>query len=74
MQEGVLTSAAEGDIGCIFGLGYPPYTGGPLSLIDTIGAESFVAECRRLARRYGPRFAPPRLLRTMAKKGERFYQ
>jgi 3-hydroxyacyl-CoA dehydrogenase/enoyl-CoA hydratase/3-hydroxybutyryl-CoA epimerase len=74
MQDGVLTSAAEGDIGCIFGLGYPPYTGGPLSLIDTIGAEPFVAECRRLARRYGPRFKPPRLLRTMARTGGRFHQ
>ena len=74
MQDGVLMSAAEGDIGCIFGLGYPPYTGGPLSLIDTVGVERFVAECRRLARQCGPRFNPPRLLRTMARQGERFHK
>jgi len=73
MQDGVLISAAEGDIGCILGLGYPPYTGGPLSLIDTVGVERFVAECKRLAKKYGERFTPPKLLKKMAKEGKRFY-
>jgi len=73
MQDGVLMSAAEGDIGCILGLGYPPYTGGPLSLIDTVGVERFVMECKRLAKKYGDRFAPPKLLRKMAKDGKRFH-
>jgi 3-hydroxyacyl-CoA dehydrogenase/enoyl-CoA hydratase/3-hydroxybutyryl-CoA epimerase len=73
MQDGVLISAAEGDIGCILGLGYPPYTGGPLSLIDTVGVERFVSECKRLAKKYGERFAPPKLLKKMAKEGKRFH-
>jgi 3-hydroxyacyl-CoA dehydrogenase/enoyl-CoA hydratase/3-hydroxybutyryl-CoA epimerase len=66
-------SAAEGDIGCILGLGYPPYTGGPLSLIDTVGVERFVMECKRLAKKYGDRFAAPKLLRKMAKEGKTFH-
>jgi 3-hydroxyacyl-CoA dehydrogenase/enoyl-CoA hydratase/3-hydroxybutyryl-CoA epimerase len=74
MQDGVLESAAEGDVGCILGLGYAPWTGGPLSLIDTVGVGRFVSECKALAKRYGPRFDPPRLLRKMAKEGKGFYQ
>jgi 3-hydroxyacyl-CoA dehydrogenase/enoyl-CoA hydratase/3-hydroxybutyryl-CoA epimerase len=73
MQEGVLESAAEGDVGCILGLGYAPWTGGPLSLIDTVGVERFVAECKAMAKKLGPRFDPPRLLKKMAKDRKTFY-
>jgi 3-hydroxyacyl-CoA dehydrogenase/enoyl-CoA hydratase/3-hydroxybutyryl-CoA epimerase len=72
-EEGVLDDAPSADVGAILGWGYAPYTGGPLSFIDTIGAKDFVAEADRLAEAYGPRFAPPKLLRDMAEKGESFY-
>jgi 3-hydroxyacyl-CoA dehydrogenase/enoyl-CoA hydratase/3-hydroxybutyryl-CoA epimerase len=74
MEEGVLTDPEDGDVGGIFGLGFAPYTGGPLSLIDTVGVATFVAECDALAKKYGDRFTPPKLLRDMAAKGETFYK
>jgi 3-hydroxyacyl-CoA dehydrogenase/enoyl-CoA hydratase/3-hydroxybutyryl-CoA epimerase len=73
LEEGVLTDPADGDIGAIFGWGFAPFTGGPFSLIDAVGAEAFVRESDRLAQQYGARFAPPQLLRDMAAKGESFY-
>lgn len=73
MEEGVLRDVADGDIGAILGWGFAPFTGGPLSLIDTVGLEEFVRECDRMAQQYGERFAPPQLLRDMAEKGETFY-
>lgn len=74
MEQEVLTDPADGDVGAMLGLGFPPYTGGPLSLIDTIGTAKFVEECDRMAAKYGPRFTPPKLLRDMAAKGESFYK
>ena len=74
LEEGVVTEAADADVGSIFGWGFAPYTGGPLSMIDTIGAARFIEECDRLAQRYGPRFTPPKLLRDMAENGETFYR
>ncbi|MGA7325981.1 MAG: 3-hydroxyacyl-CoA dehydrogenase NAD-binding domain-containing protein [Rhodomicrobium sp.] len=73
MEEGVLTEPEDGDVGGIFGLGFAPYTGGPISLIDTVGIAKFVQECDALAQKYGERFSPPKLLRDMAAKGETFY-
>jgi 3-hydroxyacyl-CoA dehydrogenase/enoyl-CoA hydratase/3-hydroxybutyryl-CoA epimerase len=73
LEEGVLTDPADGDIGAIFGWGFAPFTGGPFSLIDAVGVDAFVRECDRLAQQYGPRFAPPRLLRDMAARGDSFY-
>ena len=65
--------AREADVGAILGWGFAPWSGGPLSLIDTVGLKAFVAECDRMAQAYGPRFAPNALLRQMAEKGETFY-
>jgi 3-hydroxyacyl-CoA dehydrogenase/enoyl-CoA hydratase/3-hydroxybutyryl-CoA epimerase len=73
MQENVVTSAREADVGAILGWGFAPWTGGPLSLIDGIGVAKFVAECDALAQKFGARFAPPQLLRDMAERGESFY-
>ena len=74
MEEGVVTHPADADIGSIFGWGFPPYTGGTISFIETEGLGSFVEEADRLAETYGERFAVPQSLRSMAKKGETFYQ
>ncbi len=72
-EENVLTDVRDADVGAIMGWGFAPYTGGPLSLIDTMGTEEFVQICDRLAQAYGERFKPTPLLREMAAKGETFY-
>lgn len=74
MEEGVVTHPADADIGSIFGWGFPPYTGGTISFIETEGLEKFVTEADRLAETYGQRFAVPQSLRSMAEKGETFYK
>ena len=74
MDEGVVTHPADADIGSIFGWGFPPYTGGTISFIETEGLANFVAEADRLAKTYGERFSVPDSLREMAKNGETFYQ
>ena len=72
-EENVVTDPREADVGAILGWGFAPYTGGPLSLIDTIGTKRFVEECDRLAQKYGKRFAPGKQLRDMAETGDTFY-
>ena len=72
-EEGVLTDPADADIGSIFGWGFPAYTGGTLSFIDTVGVGEFVAECDRMASLYGERFTPSDWLRRKAERGERFH-
>jgi 3-hydroxyacyl-CoA dehydrogenase/enoyl-CoA hydratase/3-hydroxybutyryl-CoA epimerase len=73
-EEGVLTDVREADVGSILGFGFAPFSGGTLSYIDMMGTQKFVELCQRLERSCGPRFAPSKLLRDMAKKGEGFYQ
>ncbi len=73
LEDRVITSAVDGDIGSILGIGFPPYTGGAFSFIDWVGLEEVVSECSRLAERYGERFAAPELLKKMAAEGETFY-
>ena len=72
-EEGVLRSVHEADLGSILGWGFPAYTGGTLSFIDTVGPAAFVAECKRLAKRHGERFKPTRGLLARAQSGETYY-
>ncbi|NOU07307.1 MAG: 3-hydroxyacyl-CoA dehydrogenase [Hyphomicrobiaceae bacterium] len=72
-EEGVVTDPADADIGAILGWGFAPWTGGPLSYIDMIGAAKFVEICDALAAKHGERFTPNALLRDMAKRGTSFY-
>ncbi len=72
-EENVVTDVRDGDIGAILGWGFAPYTGGPISLIDTIGTQKFVENCDRLAQKYGERFKPCQLLRDMAASNDTFY-
>jgi 3-hydroxyacyl-CoA dehydrogenase/enoyl-CoA hydratase/3-hydroxybutyryl-CoA epimerase len=69
LEQGVLTHADDGDVGAVFGLGFSPFTGGPLSMIEAIGPREFVARCQALAAVHGARFAPPALLLDMADRG-----
>jgi 3-hydroxyacyl-CoA dehydrogenase/enoyl-CoA hydratase/3-hydroxybutyryl-CoA epimerase len=73
LEEGVLTHSEDADVGSIFGWGFPPYTGGTLSYIDTVGIREFVAECDRMAAAYGERFAVSDWLRERADNGANFY-
>ncbi|WP_055529337.1 3-hydroxyacyl-CoA dehydrogenase family protein, partial [Streptomyces alboniger] len=74
LEEGVLTSVADANIGSILGIGFPGWTGGVLQYINGYegGLPGFVARARELAERYGERFTPPALLVEKAEKGERF--
>ncbi|OQM73672.1 FAD-dependent oxidoreductase [Manganibacter manganicus] len=74
MEEGIVSDPREADVGSILAFGFAPYTGGTLSYIDGMGAEKFVALARRLQKKYGAEFKPPKLLADMAQKGETFYQ
>jgi 3-hydroxyacyl-CoA dehydrogenase/enoyl-CoA hydratase/3-hydroxybutyryl-CoA epimerase len=71
--EGILRSARDGDIGAIFGLGFPPFRGGPFRYVDTVGAKEVVARMQRFRDRLGNRFAPAPVLLEMAEKGKTFY-
>jgi 3-hydroxyacyl-CoA dehydrogenase/enoyl-CoA hydratase/3-hydroxybutyryl-CoA epimerase len=73
VEEGVITHSADADVGSILGWSFPLWTGGTLSFIDTVGIRTFVAECERLAKEYGPRFAPSAWLKARAEKNEGFY-
>ena len=72
-DEQVVRSARDGDIGAVFGIGYPPFRGGPLRYMDTLGAAPVVERLEQLEDRYGPRFAPAPALRRMAESGARFH-
>jgi 3-hydroxyacyl-CoA dehydrogenase/enoyl-CoA hydratase/3-hydroxybutyryl-CoA epimerase len=71
--EGVVRSPRDGDIGAIFGIGFPPFRGGPLRFIDDVGVGQVVDTLRRLQAEHGARFAPAPVLQEMAAKGERFH-
>jgi 3-hydroxyacyl-CoA dehydrogenase/enoyl-CoA hydratase/3-hydroxybutyryl-CoA epimerase len=74
IEEHVVVDMREADIGSILGFGFAPFAGGTISYIDGMGAKAFVDLCNRLAKRYGDRFKPCKLLLDMAKKGETFYR
>ncbi|GJL94415.1 MAG: 3-hydroxyacyl-CoA dehydrogenase [Hyphococcus sp.] len=71
--EDIVDDPQSADLGAIFGWGFAPWTGGPMSYIDTIGSEAFVRKAESLAQRYGERFNPPAKFRDMAKSNEKLY-
>jgi len=73
LEEGVLSDIREGDVGAILGWGFAPWSGGPFSWLDMIGAPKAVEICENLESRHGARFSAPALLREMAEIGETFY-
>ncbi|MGW4086223.1 3-hydroxyacyl-CoA dehydrogenase NAD-binding domain-containing protein [Streptomyces sp. NPDC004822] len=74
LEEGVLVSVADANIGSLLGIGFPPWTGGVLQYINGYdgGLPGFVARARALADRHGDRFTPPGLLLRKAERGETF--
>jgi len=73
LESGVLTDIREGDVGAILGWGFAPWSGGPFSWLDILGAARAVEICDDLKARHGDRFDAPQMLRDMAAKGETFY-
>src|SRR5689334_623819 len=73
-EEKVLTDVREADVGSILGFGFAPFSGGTLSWIDMMGTKRFVEVCRKLEKKYGPRFAPNKQLLELADNGESYYQ
>ena len=73
VEEGIVRSPRDGDIGAVYGIGYPPFRGGPLRQLDEVGAARIVDTLERLAQAYGDRFAPAPVLLQMAKSNLRFY-
>ena len=73
LEEGVLRSARDGDVGAVFGIGFPPFRGGPFWYVDREGASAVLERLRGLEGRYGKRFAPAPLLERMGREGRRFF-
>lgn len=71
--EGILRSARDGDIGAIFGLGFPPFRGGPFRWVDATGALEVVRKLEKYEKLFGKRFSPAPVLVELARSGEKFY-
>jgi len=72
-EQGVLEDIREGDVGAILGWGFAPWSGGPFSWLDILGAARAAEICDDLSARFGARFETPALLRDLAATGETFY-
>jgi 3-hydroxyacyl-CoA dehydrogenase/enoyl-CoA hydratase/3-hydroxybutyryl-CoA epimerase len=70
LEEGVLEHVHDGNIGSIFGIGFPAWAGGALQYVNHVGTKKFVKRAEELAKKVGPRFAPPKLLRELAAKNK----
>ena len=73
LDEGVIASAEDGDLGAILGLGFPPFRGGPFRYVDHEGAAAIIKRMEEMTQRHGPRFQPASSLRELANTGGRFY-
>jgi 3-hydroxyacyl-CoA dehydrogenase/enoyl-CoA hydratase/3-hydroxybutyryl-CoA epimerase len=73
LDDGVVRTARDGDVGAVFGIGYPAFRGGPLRYVDETGVAAAVERLARLATRYGPRFTPAPVLERMAQAGTHFH-
>ena len=74
LGEGILRGARDGDIGAVFGLGFPPFRGGPFRYADALGAGTVLETMKRLEARHGQRFAPAPLLVELGTAGRRFHE
>jgi len=73
LGEGIIESPRDGDVGAVFGLGFPPFRGGPFRYVDSVGAGHIVERLRALAERLGERFAPAPALVEHAESGRPFH-
>lgn len=73
LQEDILKSPTDGDLGAILGLGFPPFTGGPFRYIDQVGVQTIVARLNKFNENFGPRFKPAGILVEYAKARKTFH-
>ena len=73
LQEEIIASPSDGDVGAILGLGFPPFRGGPFRYIDAVGTHALVDTMNRLRDAHGPRFEPAPLLTDMARDNNSFH-
>ena len=71
--DGILRSARDGDVGAVFGLGFPPFRGGPFRFVDQVGAKEVLGRLRELEKRLGARFSPAPVLEEIARTGQTFH-
>ncbi|WP_373068744.1 fatty acid oxidation complex subunit alpha FadJ [Gemmatimonas sp.] len=74
LEDGIIRSSRDGDIGAVFGIGFPPFRGGPFRFIDALGAATVVQQLEELEKRFPGRYEPAVLLRAKAASGERFHR
>mmetsp|Transcript_5570 Transcript_5570/g.8526 ORF Transcript_5570/g.8526 Transcript_5570/m.8526 type:complete len:517 (+) Transcript_5570:1823-3373(+) len=74
LEDGVLNSPVDGDIGAVFGLGFPPFYGGPFRYIDQVGADYVANRLDEFTNKYGPRFQPAKLLKEFAAQNKKFHK
>jgi 3-hydroxyacyl-CoA dehydrogenase/enoyl-CoA hydratase/3-hydroxybutyryl-CoA epimerase len=73
LEEGIVRSARDGDIGAVFGLGFPPFLGGPFRYMDSRGLAQIVDDLKSLEKTHGERFRPAKILESMAANGRSFH-
>ncbi len=73
VQDGIIRSPADGDIGAVFGIGFPPFLGGPFRMLDIHGVSKFVDRMYRYRDAMGPQFEPCQLLKDHAKENKKFH-
>src|SRR5450432_2996389 len=73
LEEGIVSSPRDGDVGAVFGIGFPPFRGGPFRYLDTLGIPTVIRALEVLDGRFSPRFRPAQILREMASSGAHFY-
>jgi len=73
LESNILRSARDGDVGAVFGLGFPPFLGGPFRYADALGAPALVDSLEHFADQHGERFQPAEMLRALARSGGRFH-
>ncbi len=74
LHEGVLQSAADGDLGAVLGLGFPPFRGGPFHYADSFGLSALADKLASLAQTHGSRYEPAALLVERARQGRTFFE
>lgn len=74
LQEGILNSPLEGDLGAVLGLGFPPFRGGPFRYLDSQGAGEILKRLEDWQKSLGQRFAPAEIIHHMARQGQTFHQ
>jgi 3-hydroxyacyl-CoA dehydrogenase len=73
LQEGILFSPRDGDMGAVFGLGFPPFSGGPFRMMDYLGLDNVEKTMKELSNKYGARFSPAKIISDLAREGKKFH-